>query len=277
MRHPHCRLKPARWHEPNCPVYNLVPFQGVPSMVGFPTSAPGEADPHRRLARPGGPARHLHDRDIHLRRNGRTPADHRLATRLRRQGKATRPSRNGTYLTIPERLRHSADGGTPRRPTDRTGKFVTKSFTTPYSGEGCDKVPFEPTVETTVNSSTDSPDTGDASTSASRSNPSEPIANSYLKVAKVTLPEGMGLNPSVANGLETCTDDQFAYHTNNPIQCPVASEIGYGRRGNAVPATRLARTARSTRLNRKATTPPPANSSGSSSRSSPNATASTCG
>src|SRR5262249_32293480 len=54
----------------------------------------------------------------------------------------------------------------------------------------------------------------------------EPIANSYLKVAKVTLPEGMGINPSVANGLQTCSDAQFAYQTNDPIKCPSASEIG---------------------------------------------------
>ncbi len=45
-------------------------------------------------------------------------------------------------------------------------------------------------------------------------------------MAKVTLPEGMGINPASANGLVACTDAQFGYHTNNPIGCPAASKIG---------------------------------------------------
>jgi hypothetical protein len=54
----------------------------------------------------------------------------------------------------------------------------------------------------------------------------ELIANSYLQTARVTLPEGMGINPSSANGLVPCTDAQFAKGTNDPITCPDASKIG---------------------------------------------------
>ena len=93
------------------------------------------------------------------------------------------------------------------------------------------------------------------STSASPSIPTKPIANSYLKVATVTLPEGAGINPSLANGLETCSNAQFAYHTNDPIQCPAASEIGTVDVRNALPAARTRCTARSTSPNPKATSP----------------------
>ena len=51
-------------------------------------------------------------------------------------------------------------------------------------------------------------------------NAKEAIANSYLKTAKVTLPEGMGINPSSANGLEACTNAQFDKGTNDPIDLP---------------------------------------------------------
>ena len=58
------------------------------------------------------------------------------------------------------------------------------------------------------------------------SSTAETRANSHLLTAKVTLPEGAGLNPSVANGLEACTDAQFKKGTDDPIECPAASRIG---------------------------------------------------
>jgi hypothetical protein len=50
--------------------------------------------------------------------------------------------------------------------------------------------------------------------------------SSVTKATTVTLPGGMGLNPSAANGLQTCTDAQFAKGTKNPNTCPAASKIG---------------------------------------------------
>jgi hypothetical protein len=49
---------------------------------------------------------------------------------------------------------------------------------------------------------------------------------STTKASKVTLPLGMGLNPSAANGLQACTDDQFGKGTRNPVACPAASQVG---------------------------------------------------
>jgi hypothetical protein len=54
----------------------------------------------------------------------------------------------------------------------------------------------------------------------------EPVANSHLLTAKVTLPEGAGINPSLANGLEPCTDTQFKKGTDDPVECPASSRIG---------------------------------------------------
>ena len=88
-------------------------------------------------------------------------------------------------------------------------------------------MPFKPTIGVSADGSkaTDSPEPTTVDVGIPF-DPSEPIANSYLKTAKVTLPEGMGINPSSATGLVPCTDAQFAKGTNDPITCPDASKIG---------------------------------------------------
>ena len=47
-----------------------------------------------------------------------------------------------------------------------------------------------------------------------------------MRTARVSLPLGMGLNPSAANGLAACSDAQFGKGTRNPVACPPASKIG---------------------------------------------------
>jgi hypothetical protein len=50
--------------------------------------------------------------------------------------------------------------------------------------------------------------------------------SSHTRAATVTLPLGMGINPSAANGLQVCTDAQFGKGTKNPVACPPESIIG---------------------------------------------------
>jgi len=50
--------------------------------------------------------------------------------------------------------------------------------------------------------------------------------SSTTKESKLTLPLGMGLNPSAANGLQVCTDAQFGKGTRNPVTCPAESRVG---------------------------------------------------
>lgn len=193
------------------PVYNVVPFNKAPSMVAFPNSG-GEA-----VYIVGS----LDPKDQHVIFTiSETPESPPIVgSRLVFNGQAG----DGTYLTLPSQC----DG--PQKATlkvnSHEGASAEETFPTPYSATGCDKVPFEPTIKTTVDSATDSPEPVTLNLEIPWE-PSEPIANSYLKTAKVTLPEGMGINPSLANGLQTCTNAQFKYHTNEPIECPAGSEIG---------------------------------------------------
>jgi hypothetical protein len=69
----------------------------------------------------------------------------------------------------------------------------------------------------------------DPTDSSSPSDPSVP-SPSPLKDATVTLPEGVSISPSAADGLDGCTDtgagDQIHYDTTDPVACPAGAKIG---------------------------------------------------
>ncbi|HEV7614660.1 MAG TPA: hypothetical protein VGO36_00345 [Solirubrobacterales bacterium] len=50
--------------------------------------------------------------------------------------------------------------------------------------------------------------------------------SSVTRSAAVALPVGMGLNPSAANGLQTCTDSQFPTKGKAATSCPGPSKVG---------------------------------------------------
>jgi uncharacterized repeat protein (TIGR01451 family) len=52
------------------------------------------------------------------------------------------------------------------------------------------------------------------------------LATPDLRDAVVSLPAGVVLSPSVANGLESCSPEQFGLHSLAPASCPPASQIG---------------------------------------------------
>jgi len=204
------------------PAYNPVPFQGVPSMVGFPTSAPGEptivvgdldpVDQHVRFTisvhAPDGTEEH-------------PPI---VGSRLVFEGNKGAPFGNGTYLTMPS---NCAGGQT-------TGLYVasyegeedTASFTTEVGADECDSTPFVVNLGASASGATDSPEPATVDVQMPDQLEPEARANSHLLTAKVTLPEGAGINPSLANGLTPCTDAQFKKGTDDPVECPTSSHIG---------------------------------------------------
>jgi hypothetical protein len=91
---------------------------------------------------------------------------------------------------------------------------------------GCDKVPFKPTTSQSPGTNqTDSPMGGTVEVKVPFT-PSAPIYQSNVKTADVTLPLGLGVNPSAASGLQACSDAQFGKGTRNPVACPAGSKIG---------------------------------------------------
>ena len=211
------------------PVYNLVPFNEVPSMVGFlteggPTFIVGSLSPVDQHVT-------FTISDIHPPSAKSPPIiESRLVFFSAKEGNLN-PFTDGTYLTMPS----NCAGGqvtklnldTQGPPYETEASSTEASYTTPTGATGCANVPFNPEITVSADGGkfVDSPEPTTVDVGIPW-DPTAPIANSYLKVAKVTLPEGMGINPSASNGLQSCSDEQFHYHTNIPVECPEASKIG---------------------------------------------------
>ena len=207
----------------NVPVFNVKPegpnFEGVPSMVAFPTTTGvtfivGDLDPTNQAVI-------FRVTDIESPLEGGTPV---VGSRLVFNGRAG----DGTYLTMPSACTGEEGQTTTLKVDshDEPPKTDTQDFTTAVGTIGCNAVEFEPKVDVTSTVSHRLARPGDGG----REMPFNPsptgTENSRLLDAKVVLPEGTSLNPSVANGLETCSDAQFGQGTDNPIQCPAGSKIG---------------------------------------------------
>jgi len=115
----------------------------------------------------------------------------------------------------------------------------------PIGPEGCDAVPFEPTLSahpTTILG--DAPSGLDVDLQVPQNEEpcdagppvSCPIATAHLKDTTVTLPPGLVVNPASANGLGACSPAQFGYtgtdakgvvHTTPEVaSCPDAARLG---------------------------------------------------
>jgi hypothetical protein len=92
---------------------------------------------------------------------------------------------------------------------------------------GCEQVPFEPSIAVTPSTHEAASPTG---LSVDLSLPQDwregELASADLKKAVVTLPQGMTVNPSSADGLGACTEAQANLHSNGEANCPASSKIG---------------------------------------------------
>jgi hypothetical protein len=92
----------------------------------------------------------------------------------------------------------------------------------------CNSIPYKPTVAVQPGTAaTNSPAGAGVEVDVPHITGGGNQDSSPTKVATVTLPAGMGINPSAANGLKTCTNAQFGKGTRNETNvCPPESKIG---------------------------------------------------
>jgi hypothetical protein len=131
----------------------------------------------------------------------------------------------GNFLTIPSVCSPSTTSHLELE--SYTGEIARTETHTPVGVEGCDKVPFKP--EATIASETKTSDQTDGATvdvKAQQNVGAEEINTADIQNARITLPEGLTLNPSAAHGLATCTAAQIGIGTTNPVGCPAASKVG---------------------------------------------------
>jgi hypothetical protein len=115
-------------------------------------------------------------------------------------------------------------------PPGYQGEFEPDPSTwgSPQGPTGCDELPFDPSFSAQPDSSlADSPSGLRVNLGFPQEGLDDPegLATAHLKDAKVTLPEGMTINPSAANGLKACTDAQVGFNSVSPVTCPDASKI----------------------------------------------------
>jgi hypothetical protein len=165
---------------------------------------------------------------------------------------ACAPSTSGAkpFLTNPAQCTGPAPATTLRadiysQPADYVSKTVytgtsliagapsaSESFVT-----GCDQLQFQPEVEFKPSSPSEGGTTqADEPTGATfalkvpQTNEAGVTATPELKNATVTLPEGMTVDPSAANGLQACSNAQFGLGSTvepaEPAACPLASQVG---------------------------------------------------
>jgi hypothetical protein len=96
------------------------------------------------------------------------------------------------------------------------------------SPKSCDTIPYGPSLRVDPRTAlTDSPSGAAVDVDVPHILGAAKQDSSNTKAASVSLPPGMGLNPSAANGLQTCSDAQFRQHSASPgTDCPAASKVG---------------------------------------------------
>jgi hypothetical protein len=218
-------------------VYNLEPSQGEPALFGFSLL---ESDVYLKAGvDTNGPYREWKG-DYHeyfTIEAPKSPIGEILKDRLVFNGQAG----NGTFLTTPSTCHDPevapfehvystylrADSYEEEEADfPNSSPFIESPLPPKTMPTGCDEIPFKPSIsvepETTQ---TDSPD-GPAVEVKVPFEPGAELANSDLQDASVSLPQGMGLNPSAASGLRFCTDAELGKGTSDPVACPPGSTIG---------------------------------------------------
>lgn len=227
---------------PPIPVYNVVPKFGEPARFGFSVPNPVIVEPPSDVYLEADVA---WDSDFHEGFTIKVPKAaglKLLKNRLIFEGQAHAPPGIGYFLTTPSTCfdpntptyAHTystyarADSLQNPDPVFPAGSpFVESPLPPGTSPKDCDSIPFKPSLGFDPGTKqVDSP--AGASTEVKLPVEPNPLGQetSTMRTARVTLPAGMGLNPSAANGLQACTDAQFGKGTRNPVACPAASKVG---------------------------------------------------
>jgi hypothetical protein len=129
-----------------------------------------------------------------------------------------------------------------QEPEFRTASFLSHDSTdTPVGIEGCERLPFSPSITARLGTrEADSPTSLAVDVHVPQNNEDpEGLVTSHLKTSVVTLPAGLSINPSVASGLGACSLAQFGQDNANPVTCPDSSKVGAAEIDSPLLATPL--------------------------------------
>jgi hypothetical protein len=111
--------------------------------------------------------------------------------------------------------------------SDSSGDQAQATSKTPEAATNCTSAAFDPSLALTPGTTqSDSPTGVTVDVHVPQDENPNDLATSTLQTAAVTLPPGMTLNPSAANGLAACSPQQFGQGSDAAPSCPAASQLG---------------------------------------------------
>ncbi len=199
-------------------VYNLEPAPGLPLEFGIHVEVPEVANEHIFLE---GHVAWSSDYHEYFEINNVSKAIPIVKSKLLFEGRAG----EGNFLTLPSVCSPST---TSYLEVESYEGAISKTEThTPVGVEGCGNVPFAPQATIAPETATsDQTDGAAVEVKAQQNVGAGEINTADIQNARVTLPEGLTLNPSAAHGLETCTAAQIGIATTKAVGCPAASKVG---------------------------------------------------
>lgn len=106
-------------------------------------------------------------------------------------------------------------------------EFVSETALTDSAPTECDRLAFDPTIEVTPDSTEpDAPSGYEVKLGVPQSDDPDGRGTAHLRDATVTMPPGVTISPSTADGLQACSDAQLGFGSDRPTSCPEASKIG---------------------------------------------------
>jgi hypothetical protein len=107
------------------------------------------------------------------------------------------------------------------------GVFHHRQATTPKL-EGCENVPFDPSLSLTPSErGAHAPSGLDVNLAIPQASGPDGIAEADLRRVDLALPDGVTLNPAAADGLAACSDAQLRLGLAGPSGCPDAAKLGF--------------------------------------------------
>jgi hypothetical protein len=114
-----------------------------------------------------------------------------------------------------------------RPDTVLTGSFNADFDGTPFVTDGCDKVPFAPTIDVGATSPVaDAPSGLEVELKVPQSEAPDGLSTAHVRDVSVALPKGMSVSPGSAAGLGACSPAQIGLGSNDAPTCPASSKLG---------------------------------------------------
>lgn len=206
------------------PVYNVEPAPNEPALFGAiqfiplkfftslrPTDAGLRVDVNDLISLPAGA---VEGQRVEL---WGIPADHQEGTSIARRPLLTLPTRCGSPFGVVLGLESWEQPNLRVSGAGDTGRPLA----------GCESLAFEPAVGIAIEKPVaDSASGADLEVTLTQDSSPDGRATSQMEGARVLLPEGMTIAPGGAQGLRSCSDEQFGKGLSGEPRCPAASRVG---------------------------------------------------